>query len=264
MPVLGVIPARLHSTRLPRKLLLSRTGKPLVQYAWEAATRAESLAAVVVATDSEEIAAAVAAFGGEAVLTGECESGTDRAAVVARERPEFDTVVNLQGDEPELPPRCVDQLVAQFAASNCEMGTLATPLEDPRDILDPACVKVVTAADGRALYFSRSVIPHVRDRDPVAWAADRAESDLPIDDCPWLLHVGIYAYRREFLLALAEMPPSRLEQFEKLEQLRALEAGVSIKVAVTPHRAVGIDTPDDYDRFVERIGGDGGDLPPDA
>ena len=252
MRVLGVIPARLESSRLPRKLLLDRTGRPLVQYAWQAATAAAAIDEVVVATDSDEIARVVRGFGGEVVLTGSCESGTDRAAVVARQRPEFDLVVNVQGDEPELPPQCVDDLVAAIDGSTAEMATLATPLTDPGDVLDPACVKVVTAADGRALYFSRSVIPHLRDRDPVAWATDRAESDLPVEDCPWLLHVGVYAYRREFLIALAEMPPSRLERFEKLEQLRALEAGASIKVATTAHRAVGIDTPDDYDRFVAR------------
>ena len=252
MRVLGVIPARLESSRLPRKLLLDRTGRPLVQYAWQAATAAAAIDEVVVATDSDEIARVVRAFGGEVVLTGSCESGTDRAAAVARQRPEFDLVVNVQGDEPELPPQCVDDLVAAIDGSTAEMATLATPLTDPGDVLDPACVKVVTAADGRALYFSRSVIPHLRDRDPVAWATDRAESDLPVEDCPWLLHVGVYAYRREFLIALAEMPPSRLERFEKLEQLRALEAGASIKVATTAHRAVGIDTPDDYDRFVAR------------
>ena len=253
MATLGVIPARLASTRLPRKLLLDQTGRPLVWYAWHAATQAATLDAVVVATDSEEIAEAVRRFGGEAVLTGECESGTDRAAVVAAARPEFDLIVNLQGDEPELPPEDIDRVAGLLASSPAEMTTLATPLTDPAEIADPSCVKVVRAADGRALYFSRSVIPHLRDDSPEGWAAMAGESDLPIHESPWLLHLGIYAYRRGFLMAVAEMPPSRLERFERLEQLRALEAGARIDVGVTSHRAVGIDTPADYSAFVARV-----------
>ena len=252
MSILGVIPARLESSRLPRKMLLDRTGQPLIQYAWSVAQQASRLDAVVVATDSDEIAAAVRQFGGEAVLTGECASGTDRAAVVAASRPEFDLIVNLQGDEPEMDPTCLDQVATCLQDSPAEMATLATPILEAREVNDPACVKVVCAADRRALYFSRSVIPHLRDGNAEQWQRDRDESDLKVSDCPWLLHLGVYAYRREFLLALAEMPPSRLEQFEKLEQLRALEAGARIDVAVTQHRSVGIDTADDYDRFVAR------------
>ena len=251
MPVLGVIPARLQSTRLPRKMLLDQTGQPLIQYAYEAASRA-NLDAVVVATDSEEIAEVVRGFGGDAVMTGECESGTDRAAKVAESRPEFDLIVNLQGDEPEMASACVDQVAAVIAASPAEMATLATPLSNPLEIGDPAAVKVVCAPDGRALYFSRSPIPHVRDSSPEQWNAEQAATAGPMRDCPWLLHLGIYAYRREFLLAVSKMPPSRLEQYERLEQLRALEAGARIDVAITPHRSVGIDTPADYAAFVER------------
>lgn len=250
---IGVIPARLASTRLPRKLLLAETGLPLIQYAWNAASACQSLDDVIVAADDAEIVSAVEAFGGTAVLTGEHPSGTDRVAEVVADRPDVSLVVNLQGDEPELDPSAIDQLVALMQDGRTEMATLATPFTSAAAVRDPSNVKCVRATDGRALYFTREPAPHMRDSTVDAWFADAAESDLPVQHCPWLLHLGIYAYRREFLLALAQMPPSTLERFEKLEQLRALEAGATIRVAVTPHRSVGIDTPEDYARFVARV-----------
>jgi 3-deoxy-manno-octulosonate cytidylyltransferase (CMP-KDO synthetase) len=243
MRVVGIIPARLQSTRLPRKLLLEETGKPLLQYTWEAARQASSLAEVIIATDSAEIAARAARFGARCDITGEHPSGTDRIAEVAR-RVKGDIFVNIQGDEPEINPDHIDVLVETLVQNlAADLATLATPIRDLQDRDSPSCVKVVCAADGRALYFSRAAVPFVRDRDPhQALSADS----------PWLLHLGIYAYRREYLLQLTQLPPSRLEQLEKLEQLRALEAGATIQVAVVEHRTVGIDTPDDYARFVER------------
>lgn len=245
MRAYGVIPARLNSSRLPRKLLLDETGKPLIQYTWEAASRARSLSQVIVATDSPDIAAAVQQFGGRCEMTGEHSCGTDRIAeVVRRSCNDAAIVVNIQGDEPEIDPAQIDVLVETLAAnSSAQMATLATPILDLPERDDPSCTKVVCAGDGRALYFSRSPIPHWRDFD-----ANRGSST----ESPWLLHLGIYAYRREFLLKLAGLPQSRLERLEKLEQLRALEAGAEIKVAVVEHRSVGIDTPDDYARFVAR------------
>lgn len=245
MHVVGIIPARLQSTRLPRKLLLNQTGKPLIQYAWEAACRARSLDDVIVATDSEEIAMSVRNFGGRAELTGGHPSGTDRVAEVARRCcPQAEIVVNIQGDEPETNPDHLDQLVAQFAnGPQIEMATLATRIADREHLDAPSCVKVVCNAEGRALYFSRCPIPYCRDQAP---------EELLAADSPWLLHVGVYAYRRDFLLKLTELPPSRLEQLEKLEQLRALEAGAAIQVARIEQRSVGIDTPDDYAQFVAR------------
>ncbi len=245
MAVYGLIPARLQSTRLPRKLLLSETGRPLIQYVWEQTLLAESLDDVIVATDSPEIAAAVKSFGGRCELTGEHPSGTDRIAeVVRRCLPDADLVVNIQGDEPEINPANIDALVATLQREPAaEMATLSTPLKTLEQVQATSCVKVVRAADGRALYFSRSVIPHCRDRDL---------NEILEAEQPWLLHVGIYAYRRDFLLKLSQLPPSRLEQLEKLEQLRALEAGARIQVAVVEHRSVGIDTPEDYDQFVRR------------
>jgi len=241
----GVIPARLQSTRLPRKLLLVETGRVLLEYAWAAACRASRLDEVLVAADSPEIVTAVEAFGGRAVLTGEHSSGTDRVAeVVARCCGEADMIVNVQGDEPELDPDHIDSLVEALETDpTLQMATLACPIRDRRTLEDPSCVKVVTGSDGRALYFSRHPIPCVRDGEL---------EELLADDSPWLLHVGLYAYRRDYLLELTHLPPSPLEQLECLEQLRALQHGAAIGVRVAEHSAVGIDTPDDYARFVAR------------
>jgi len=247
MSRVAVIPARLQSTRLPGKLLLNETGKPLIQYVWEAAQRCDLLDDVIVATDSLEIATVVQQFGGRCELTGEHPSGTDRVAEAVRKAlPKAEIIVNLQGDEPELEPAHIEQLIAALDQNpTAKMATLATPLQSRSDIESPSCVKVVCDAAGRSLYFSRSVIPHPRE--------DAIETLLEQPASPWLLHLGLYAYRREALLQLTELPPSRLEQLEKLEQLRALEAGFSIQVTQVDSAAVGIDTPDDYARFVARI-----------
>ena len=241
----GVIPARLHSTRLPRKLLLAETGRPLLEYAWASACRASRLDEVLVAADSPEIVMAVESFGGRAVLTGEHSSGTDRVAeVVARCCPEAGTIVNVQGDEPELDPDHIDSLVEALETDRgLQMATLACPIRDLATLEDPSCVKVVTGTDGRALYFSRHPIPCVRDGEPELLLAGES---------PWLLHVGLYAYRRDYLLELTRLPASPLEQLERLEQLRALQHGAAIGVSVVEHSAVGIDTPEDYARFVAR------------
>lgn len=246
MTVYGLIPARLQSTRLPRKLLLAETGKPLIQHVWEAACRATALAGVLVATDSPEIADVVRGFGGRCEMTGEHPSGTDRIAeVVRRALPDADLVVNIQGDEPELDPGHIDRVAELLHAHPAaEMSTLATPFETWEQVQASSCVKVVCAQDGRALYFSRSPIPFCRDRAPV---------EVLAAEHPWLLHLGIYGYRRDFLLRLTQLPPSRLEQLEKLEQLRALEAGAQIQIGIVKQRSVGIDTPEDYARFVERF-----------
>lgn len=245
MSVYGFIPARFASTRLPRKLLLRETGKPLIQHTWESARRATSLAELIVVTDSEEIAKVVRDFGGRAEMTGEHPSGTDRIAeVVRRSYAHAEIVVNVQGDEPDLDSQNIDLLVRLLVDHpNAQMSTLATPIKSRENRESPSCVKVVCAADGRALYFSRHAIPFCRDRNP---------DELLTSESPWLQHLGLYAYRKDFLLELTKLPPSRLEQLEKLEQLRALEAGACIQVGVVDHSAVGIDTPEDYARFVER------------
>lgn len=241
MAILAVIPARFASTRLPGKPLLSETGRPLIRHVVEAARRASRLDRVLVATDDPRIAEAVAAFGGEAVMTrADHPSGTDRVAEVAAAIPEARIIVNLQGDEPEIQPGSLD-LVVRLLDDDPEapMSTVATPIRSEESYRDPSCVKVVVSSRNRALYFSRSPIPHHRD-------------GLPADTPPALLHLGLYAYRREFLLRLATLPPSPLERAEKLEQLRVLEVGYPIAVGLVDEPSIGIDTPEDYRRFVER------------
>ncbi len=245
MQVCGVIPARLQSTRLPRKLLLNETGKSLIQHTWEAAASSEKLDRLIVATDSLEIMEAVHGFGGKAFLTGEHPSGTDRIAEVAvKELFDAEILVNIQGDEPEISPQFIDQLIELLIQTpHADMATLATPIRHIDQLQDRSCTKVVCRTDGSAMYFSRLPIPFTRD---VA-----VETLLP-DQSPWLLHLGIYAYRRPFLLDLTKIPPTPLEQLEKLEQLRALETGATIQVAQVTHPSVGIDTPEDYAQFVTR------------
>jgi 3-deoxy-manno-octulosonate cytidylyltransferase (CMP-KDO synthetase) len=249
--IVGVIPARFASTRLPGKPLLSDTGRPLIQHVVEAARRAQSLDRVIVATDDRRIAVAVAAFGGEAVMTrADHATGTDRVAEVAAQLRGARIIVNLQGDEPEVSGEALDRVVALLEGDlEAPMATLATSIRDEAIYRDPACVKVVCSARGRALYFSRSPIPCHRDGLP-----DPESSPRPIA----YLHLGLYAYRREFLLSIGSLPPSPLEAAEKLEQLRVLDAGYPIAVGIVEEASVGIDTPEDYRRFVERWRARGG------
>lgn len=240
-----VIPARLASTRLPRKLLLSETGKPLIQHTYEGASRATRPQGVVVAADHEEIVKAVHAFGGRVELTDpEARSGTDRVAEIAGRMPDVDIFVNVQGDEPEIRGKAIDLAIDLLESRpDAVMSTLATPIRDRGQLNDPACVKVVFDHDGRALYFSRSPIPHAREWDDQLLSANPPH---------FFQHIGLYAYRRDFLLKLAMLPQSALEQIEKLEQLRVLASGFEILVGVVHETSVGIDTPADYRAFVSR------------
>jgi 3-deoxy-manno-octulosonate cytidylyltransferase (CMP-KDO synthetase) len=241
-----VIPARLASTRLPRKLLLRETGKSLIQHTYESAQRATRPAGICVATDHAEIFDEVRAFGGKVEMTSpEAPSGTDRVAEIARRMTDADIIVNVQGDEPEIAGRSIDLAIELLETNpSAVMSTLATPIRRKCQLEDPACVKVVFDHQGCAMYFSRSVIPHARHWD---------KSLLHANPPTFYQHVGLYAYRRNFLLKLASMPPSPLEQIEKLEQLRVLEAGCSILVGVIDEPTFGIDTPDDYRAFVEKL-----------
>ncbi len=242
-----VIPARLASTRLPGKLLLAETGKSVIQHTYEAALKARRPSGVCVATDHESILREVRSFGGNAVMTDpNAPSGTDRVAEVARAMDDVDIIVNVQGDEPELSAAAIDLVVDLLEDDpSAVMATTATPIRDRRQLEDPACVKVVFDAAGRAMYFSRSVIPH-----PRQWNDELLTAEPPL----FYQHIGLYAYRRDFLLKLATMRPSPLEQTEKLEQLRVLQAGHGIVVGVVDEPSIGIDTPEDYARFVERVG----------
>ncbi len=254
--VLVVIPARLASTRLPRKVLAQVDGKPLVQHVAERAIGIDGVSAVIVATDSAEVLDAVNAFGGTAALTSaDHTSGTDRVAEVARDRDE-EIVLNLQGDEPEFEVRDVEALISAMRADpSLPMGTLAAPAGGD-EIGRPSVVKVVCGLDGRALYFSRAPIPLDRDaRDVGARAGAARDVGAPgrAELAPVLRHVGIYAFRRDALLRFASLPPTPLERTERLEQLRALENGWAIGV-VQGHRAPpGIDTPEDLEAFRMRV-----------
>ena len=243
-----VIPARLASTRLPRKLLLRETGKTVLQHTYESASRARKPLGICVAADHEEIAAAVRAFGGQVRMTNPAAAtGTDRVAEVARDLVDIDVIVNVQGDEPEVAGAAID-LAVQLLEDNPQavMSTLATPIRSRERLSDPACVKVVFDEQGRALYFSRSPIPHARDWD---------DSLLTADPPHFHQNIGLYAYRRDFLLQLAGLPRSSLERVENLEQLRVLAAGYTILVGVVARATIGIDTPEDYRAFVRRQSG---------
>lgn len=243
-----IIPARFASTRLPGKPLLDLGGKPMVVRVMEVAANAGA-AFVVVATDDERVAEAVTQAGGEALLTSaEHETGTDRLAEVARRlRLEPETVVvNLQGDEPGLPPELISRVARTLLEDpEASLATLATPLRRRRELFDPNVVKVVLDQAGRALYFSRAPMPWLRDE----FKHQDIESAAPLPEDLFLRHVGLYAYRVSTLLSLSQTRPAPIEQAERLEQLRALWLGMKIQVALVPDLpAAGVDTAEDAER----------------
>jgi 3-deoxy-manno-octulosonate cytidylyltransferase (CMP-KDO synthetase) len=232
MRVVGVIPARLGSTRLPRKVLRTIAGRPMVEWVWRAAAESGVMDEVVVATDSDEVAEVCRERGIPAVMTSpECVSGSDRVYEVSRQR-DAEIYVNIQGDEPLLTAGHFGPLLGLFARPEVQVVTLAVRCP-ALDIGNPNAVKVVTTADGRALYFSRSTIPF--DRDSTGFAGYRK-------------HLGIYAYRKAALERFAALPPSSLEQVERLEQLRLLDNGIDIYVAAAPGDTIGVDTEEDLQR----------------
>jgi len=233
--IVGIIPARYASTRFPGKPLHPIAGKPLLQHVVERCRQAGSLAEVIVATDDERIAGVASAFARVEMTADDHPSGSDRIAEVA-ERIECDAVINVQGDEPLIDPSVIDAVAAALA--DCPMSTAARRIDDPSEYDNPNVVKVVRAAGGRALYFSRRTIPFLRDE------ADRSV-DQQLAAFPFLKHLGIYGYGRRTLLELVKFPPSSLEKAEKLEQLRALENGIPIAVVEVSHESVGVDTPED-------------------
>jgi len=230
--VTAIIPARWASTRFPGKPLVKLRGKPLVQHVWERAQRAKSVDRVIVATDDMRIAEAAFDFGADVALTSpKHPTGTDRLAEVAKKLKSAPIILNVQGDEPDIAPSTIDRL-ARALQDDPALGmvTAANPITSSADIRNPNVVKVVTELSGRALYFSRSAIPHDRD----------ARGGIK-----YLRHQGIYGYRRKVLLDFVKWKPTPLEQAEKLEQLRALEHGVSIGVIVVKRASVGVDVPAD-------------------
>jgi 3-deoxy-manno-octulosonate cytidylyltransferase (CMP-KDO synthetase) len=240
--VIGVIPARYASQRLPAKPLINLMGKPMIQRVYEQAKKACMLQRIVVATDDTRIEKAVRSFGGETALTSpDIHSGSDRVAAVAAQM-DGDIFVNIQGDEPLIAPEMIDQGV-QLLLSDEEapVGTLAREIDTPAELLNPNTVKVVLSHEMDGLYFSRSAIPFMRNEaDANRW------TEIHI----FYKHIGLYVFRRDFLLQYSKLPISKLEKAEKLEQLRILESGYRIKVGITKFDSVPVDTQEDVDRVV--------------
>ncbi len=238
MKSICVIPARYSSTRLPGKPLKDICGRPMICRVWERASRAKSVAEVIVATDDERILSAVEKNFGRAMMTrADHKTGTDRLAEVAEKFSDAEVVVNVQGDEPLIEPSLIDELVALFVEDkNLQMATVATELTDEDEMKNPNNVKVVLDKNNDALYFSRSLIPFPRN----------------VGKSKIFKHIGIYAYRRNFLLAYAKMEPTPLEQSESLEQLRALENGFKIRVIKSSCKFIGVDTEEDL-KLVNKI-----------
>jgi 3-deoxy-manno-octulosonate cytidylyltransferase (CMP-KDO synthetase) len=240
MPATAIIPARMGSTRFPGKMLADKTGRPLIQHVYEAVRKAGSLSRVVVATDDERIRAVVTGFGGEAVMTSVSHpNGTSRLAEASDILGLADDalVANVQGDEPEIEPAAIDAAVGMCAKGGMEVATVGSPFQPGEDAANPNIVKVVRRVDGMALYFSRALIPH------------RREGGTPVAP---LKHVGLYVYTAGFLRRYVKLAPTPLEQAEVLEQLRVLESGFRIGVAVVACKTQGIDTPEQYEAFVGR------------
>lgn len=238
--VLAVIPARYHSTRLPGKALVDIGGRPMIEHVYRRASAARSVDAVIVATDDDRIARVVKGFGGVALMTSPAHaSGTDRLAEIAASVP-CDVIVNVQGDEPLLDPLVIDAAVAPLHADPAiEMATAARPVRDQSELGNPHMVKVVCDRAGFAMYFSRAPIPHGRDES--AWPHAR-------------IHLGLYVYRRDALLRLARLEPGLLERLEALEQLRALEHGIRIRVVDTLYQSAEVNTPEDLERIRHSYG----------
>ena len=238
LKVLAVIPARYASERFPGKVIASLAGKPLVVHTYERTSRARLVSETVVATDDERVVQAVAPFGVKTVMTRSGHStGTDRIAEVAEDS-DADIIVNVQADEPLVEPSLIDSTIQPLLEDpDLPMATARHALHDPALIADPNCVKVVCDANHRALYFSRSPIPFLRD-----------SGHDPLTEAVYWQHIGLYVFRREFLLEYAKMRPTPLERYEKLEQLRALEHGYRIAVVDADAPCVGVDTPEDLER----------------
>lgn len=233
--ILGVIPARFHSTRFPGKALAPIWGKPMIQHVWERASRCALLTDLLVATDDARIAAAARSFGAKTVMTSpEHTSGTDRAAEAAAAT-SAEVIVNIQGDEPLIDPAAIGLAISTLLdVPSCRMATLKRRIARPEEVENPNVVKVVTSLDGWALYFSRSPIPANRGGGAVYWK-----------------HIGLYVYRRDLLLSYSSLPRGPLEETEKLEQLRALENGIGIRVAETDYDTIGVDTPEDLEAVLK-------------
>jgi 3-deoxy-manno-octulosonate cytidylyltransferase (CMP-KDO synthetase) len=246
---IGIIPARYGSTRFEGKVLADLGGKPVIQHVYERARQAKLLGDLIIACDDERVKNAVTKFGAKSVMTSADQpTGTDRLTEVANPI-DVKVVVNIQGDEPFVQPAMIDQIVLALLNNNSKAGmaTVIKKIEDEKDLYDPNVVKVVVDKDGNALYFSRNFIPFVRDREGLG-AKSITEA------VTFYKHIGLYGYTKDFLFTFKNLSKSRLEEAEKLEQLRALEHGYKIKTIVTKFDTVGIDTPEDLERAKELLG----------
>jgi 3-deoxy-manno-octulosonate cytidylyltransferase (CMP-KDO synthetase) len=236
MKILCVIPSRIHSTRLARKPLLPIQGKPMIQWTYENASQCKVLTEVVVATDDEEIAKVIQDIGGKTIMTDpEIQTGSERVAAVAEQYPDMDVIINMQGDEPFIRPLMLEQLVEPYLKGEMpDMTTLASPLDKEAHLNWPGAVKVITDLNNNALYFSRAPIPYFRTEDP--------ENRAPVYH-----HIGLYAFRRDFLLHYKTLPQTPLDKIESLEQLRVLEHGFKIRVCFTEEKTLEINTLEEYE-----------------
>ncbi len=248
MKVIAVIPARYASVRLPGKALADIAGRPMIAHVYERVAKSTALAAVIVATDDERVAAPVRAMGGRVVMTrADHASGTDRIAEVAQSL-DADLIINVQGDEPLFKSQMIDDALAPFQQhGDLRFGTLRALIRETDDIFDPNCVKVVVDQHDFALYFSRSPLPFVRGLMSL-YGERPTIAGLPGERPPFYKHLGLYVYRRDFLLEYAGWPQGLLEKAERLEQLRALEHGVRIACPLTVHETTSVDTPNDLQR----------------
>ena len=247
--IVAVIPARYGSTRFPGKALVSIKGKPMIQWVYERTQRSRLISRVVVATDDERIVQVVTAFGGEVAMTSlSHKTGTDRIAEVVRQL-DCDIVVNVQGDEPLIQPEMIDQAIQPLVDDvSIPMGTLCKKIERHDEAFDTNVVKVVFDINNFAMYFSRAPIPWDRDH----WSGKKRLSEMALAGAMYK-HIGLYVYRREFLLAYTSLPQTSHEALEKLEQLRALDNGHKIKVVVTSYESFGVDIPDDLSKILKHI-----------
>jgi 3-deoxy-manno-octulosonate cytidylyltransferase (CMP-KDO synthetase) len=240
--IIGIIPARYASTRFPAKPLADIAGKSMIQRVYEQCKKSKSLSEIVVATDHELIFKAVEEFGGKAIMTAENHpSGTDRCyEAFQKSNGDFDYAINIQGDEPFIEPEQIDLLADLLQSNQTQIATLANKITHSEELFDANAVKVVRNGENEGIYFSRSPIPFLRGVDKDGWASQH----------DYFRHLGIYAFRSDVLAQITKLPVGKLEQAESLEQLRWLENGYSIKVGITPHKSVGIDSPEDLEKVL--------------
>lgn len=242
--VLAVIPARLKSTRLPDKVLREICGKSLIQRVYEQVMQAKLVTKVLIAVDDTQVAEHINSFKGEWMMTdSKLPSGTDRCAYVSSMNPEFTHVINIQGDEPFINPKVIDQLIELITGSDVDIASVMNRVDDPSDYSNPNIVKLVVNKYSEALYFSRSPIPFQRDQQSLEWSLNESS----------YRHIGIYAYRSRVLQLISNLPVGNLERIEMLEQLRWLEAGFKIKMSLTDYKGFGIDTEEDLRKAIQFV-----------